>query len=87
MLFWNSGSLKPDPWDVIEVTDSNGVRIAKIADVSASADGALGIAGANRRVYLFDKTKNQWVQHENYLNNYKDYHNKYIEPKTNIKPI
>ena len=28
------------------------------------------------------KTKNQWVQHYNYLNNYQDYHKKYIEPKT-----
>jgi hypothetical protein len=28
------------------------------------------------------KTKNQWVQHDNYLNNYQDYHKKYIEPKT-----
>lgn len=27
------------------------------------------------------KTKQQWIQHENYLNNYNDYHKKYIEPK------
>lgn len=28
------------------------------------------------------KTKQQWIQWENYLENYKDYHKKYIEPKT-----
>ena len=27
------------------------------------------------------KTKTQWIQWENYLNNYKDYHKRYIEPK------
>jgi hypothetical protein len=27
------------------------------------------------------KEKTQWIQWENYLNNYKDYHRKYIEPK------
>jgi len=27
------------------------------------------------------KTKTQWIQHENYLENYKDYHKRYIEPK------
>ena len=31
------------------------------------------------------KTKNQWVQHENYLNNYQDYHKKYVEPKKSIE--
>ena len=27
------------------------------------------------------KTKKQWIQWENYLENYKEYHKKYIEPK------
>lgn len=27
------------------------------------------------------KTKTQWIQHELYLNNYKEYHKQYIEPK------
>jgi len=27
------------------------------------------------------KTKNQWIQHENYLSNYKDYHDKNVAPK------
>lgn len=27
------------------------------------------------------KTKTQWIQWENYLNNYRDYHKRYIEPK------
>lgn len=27
------------------------------------------------------KQKTQWIQWENYLNNYKDYHKRYIEPK------
>lgn len=33
--------------------------------------------------FLVDKTKNkqQWIQWENYLNNYKEYHKKFIEPK------
>jgi len=29
------------------------------------------------------KLKTQWIQWENYLANYKDYHTKYIEPKIN----
>jgi hypothetical protein len=33
--------------------------------------------------FLVDKTKSktQWIQWENYLTNYKDYHKRYIEPK------
>ena len=33
--------------------------------------------------FLVDKTKakTQWIQWENYLNNYKDYHKRFIEPK------
>lgn len=33
--------------------------------------------------FLVDKTtkKTQWIQWENYLSNYKEYHNKFIEPK------
>jgi hypothetical protein len=33
--------------------------------------------------FLVDKTKTktQWIQHDNYLQNYKDYHKRYIEPK------
>lgn len=33
--------------------------------------------------FLINKTKNktQWIQWEHYLNNYKDYHKRYIEPK------
>lgn len=27
------------------------------------------------------KTKTQWIQWENYLNNYKEYHKRYVEPK------
>lgn len=27
------------------------------------------------------KTKQQWIQHEHYLNNYKDYHDRYVAPK------
>jgi hypothetical protein len=28
-----------------------------------------------------DKTKTRWIQWENYLSNYKEYHTRYIEPK------
>jgi hypothetical protein len=33
--------------------------------------------------FLVDKTKKktQWIQWENYLTNYKDYHTRFIEPK------
>lgn len=33
--------------------------------------------------FLINKTKNktQWIQWEHYLNNYKDYHKRYVEPK------
>jgi hypothetical protein len=33
--------------------------------------------------FLVDKAKKktQWIQWEHYLNNYKDYHNRYIQPK------
>jgi hypothetical protein len=33
--------------------------------------------------FLIDKSKSktQWIQWEHYLNNYKDYHTRYIEPK------
>jgi hypothetical protein len=27
------------------------------------------------------KTRQQWIQHEHYLNNYKDYHDRYVAPK------
>lgn len=31
--------------------------------------------------FLINKSKQQWIQWENYLNNYKNYHKRYIEPK------
>ena len=33
--------------------------------------------------FLVNKTtkKTQWIQHENYLTNYQDYHKRYVEPK------
>jgi hypothetical protein len=30
------------------------------------------------------KSKHQWIQHQNYLDNYQEYHKKYIEPKIAI---
>jgi len=33
--------------------------------------------------FLIDRTKQkvQWIQWQHYLDNYKDYHNRYIQPK------
>ncbi len=54
-------------------------------DESVGPATTLFFMGPQRREWGFlidkSKTKTQWIQWEHYLNNYKDYHTRYIEPK------
>jgi hypothetical protein len=54
-------------------------------DESVGPATTLFFMGSQQRDWGFlidkSKTKTQWIQWEHYLNNYKDYHSRYIEPK------
>lgn len=60
LLSWDSGSIKPNPWNIVTAKDSQGARIMKILDVGAAADGTIALVSSKRRVYTFNRAKNIW---------------------------
>jgi len=56
-------------------------------DESVGPATTLFIMGPQKREWGFlidkTKTKQQWIHYKNYLENYKDYHKRFIEPKIN----
>lgn len=60
LLQWDSGSLNPNPWNLIEVKDSQGGKLVKLLDVASAADGTLAVVNNKRRVYFFNRAKNFW---------------------------
>jgi hypothetical protein len=60
LLQWDTGSLKPSPWNVVAVKDERGAKISKVIDVACAADGTVALVSDKRRVYLLDRDKGRW---------------------------
>ncbi len=66
LYVWDTGSLKQDPWNPVELKDAMGAKIASVVDVAAGADGTVAVVSAKRRVYFFTK-QGHWAVASNKL--------------------
>lgn len=60
LLQWDSGSLKPNPWNVLEAKDAQNAKLVKLLDVAAAADGAVALVSNKRRVHFLNRSKDCW---------------------------
>lgn len=61
LLQWDTGSIKPSPWNVVALKDDHGAKISKVIDVASAADGTVALVSGKRRVHLLNREKGQWV--------------------------